>query len=106
MNLYNQINKEELKKRLLEETFTRRTISFYRYYYLDNPQQFRDEIYLAWSELDCFGRIYVAREGINAQMSVPEHNWERFEATLKKWDLLNEIPVKFAVEDGSKHRWS
>lgn len=102
MFLYNRTSKEELKNRLMEETFQRRTISFYRYFYLDNPQEFRDQIYLAWDKLGCFGRIYVAREGINAQMSVPEHHWEQFEKSLETWEIFNNIPIKFAVEDDGK----
>ncbi len=102
MHLYNRINREELKKKLQEETFNRKTVSFYKYHYLDNPQEFRDNIFRDWFPLDCFGRIYVAREGINAQMSVPEHNWEAFTETLKKYEILNNIPIKYAIEDDGK----
>lgn len=102
MFLYNRVNKEELKERLLKETFQRRTISFYKYHYLENPQEFRDNIFHDWFELDCFGRIYVAREGINAQMSVPEHHFETFMKTLEKYEILNGIPIKYAIEDDGK----
>ncbi|WP_297100132.1 rhodanese-related sulfurtransferase [uncultured Draconibacterium sp.] len=102
MFLYNRVNKEELKKRLAEETFQRKTISFYRYHILENPQDFRDELFRDWFPLDCFGRIYVAREGINAQMSVPEHHWEAFVETLKKHEILQDIPIKYAIEDDGK----
>jgi UPF0176 protein len=102
MFLYNRVNKEELKKRLAEETFQRKTISFYRYHILDNPQEFRDELFRDWFPLDCFGRIYVAREGINAQMSVPEHHWDAFVETLKKHEILRDIPIKYAIEDDGK----
>ena len=102
MFLYNRINKEELKKRLMAETFHRKTISFYRYHYIDNPGNMRDVLYREWFPLGCFGRIYIAREGINAQMSVPEHNMEAFLETLTKFDLLKDIPVKYAIEDDGK----
>ena len=102
MFLYNRVNKEELKKRLAEETFQRKTISFYRYHILENPQEFRDELFRDWFPLDCFGRIYVAREGINAQMSVPEHHWDAFVETLKKHEILQDIPIKYAIEDDGK----
>ncbi len=102
MHLYNRINKEELKQRLAEETFNRKTISLYRYFILDDPQTFRDDLFRDWFPLGCFGRIYVAREGINAQMSVPEHNWEAFLETLKKHAIFNEIPIKYAIEDDGK----
>jgi UPF0176 protein len=102
MFLYNRINKEELKEKLHQETFRRKTISFYKYHYLENPQEFRDNIFRDWFPLECFGRIYVAREGINAQMSVPEHHFETFLDTLKKYEILNEIPIKYAIEDDGK----
>jgi UPF0176 protein len=102
MQLHNRINREELKKRLMEETFQRKTISFYKYHYLENPQEFRDSIYRDWFALNCFGRIYVAREGINAQMSVPEHHFETFLKTLEKYEILKDIPIKYAIEDDGK----
>ncbi len=102
MFLYNRVNKEELKERLQKETFKRITISFYRYYILENPQEFRDNLFRDWFPLDCFGRIYVAREGINAQMSVPEHQFETFLETLSKYEILYDIPIKYAIEDDGK----
>ncbi|NQU52744.1 MAG: rhodanese-related sulfurtransferase [Bacteroidetes bacterium] len=102
MFLYNRINKEELKDRLQQEPFQRKTISFYKYHYLENPQEFRDELFRDWFPLDCFGRIYVAREGINAQMSVPEHHFEAFLKTLDKYEILTGIPIKYAIEDDGK----
>ena len=72
MLLHNRVNREELKRRLMEETFSRSTLSLYRYFEIVDPQAYRDELYKKWSSLNCFGRIYIAHEGINAQMSVPE----------------------------------
>ncbi len=102
MTLYNRINREELKIRLMEEDFSRKTISFYRYFYLDTPQEIRDNLYRDWDALNCFGRIYIAREGINAQMSVPEHNFEAFLKTFEKYEILEAIPIKYAIEDDGK----
>ncbi len=102
MYLYNRVGAEELMKRLEDEPFKRKTISLYRYFYLDNPQEFRDDLYRAWDELNCFGRIYIAKEGINAQMSVPEHHFMAFTKTLKEFEILKNIPIKYAVEDDGK----
>ena len=102
MFLYNRINKEELKRRLQAEPFQRKTISFYKYHYLEEPQEFRDTIYNEWNALNCFGRIYVAREGINAQMSIPEHHFNSFLKTLRNYEILNGIPIKYAIEDNGK----
>lgn len=102
MPLHNLINREELKVNLMNEDFKRITISFYRYFYLDLPQEIRDDLYRDWFALNCFGRIYIAREGINAQMSVPESNFDDFLATLDKYEILQNIPIKYAVEDDGK----
>ncbi len=102
MPLYNSIDRKVLKEKLMAEPFIRKTISFYRYFILNNPQEFRDQIYREWSELNCFGRIYVAREGINAQMSVPEANLENFLHSLQNYPIFAEIPIKYAIEDNGK----
>ncbi len=102
MRLYNTINSEDLKVRLIAETIVRKTISFYRYFILENPQEFRDQLYSEWEAINCFGRIYVAREGINAQMSVPEENFDAFMKTLAKFPIFDQIPIKYAIEDNGK----
>jgi UPF0176 protein len=100
--LINRINKDELKQRLREEDFSRRTISFYRYVKIEDPAKTRDELYAQWNELNCFGRIYVAHEGINAQMSVPEHNWETFKSKLYADVKFAGVPLKEAVDGNGK----
>ena len=100
--LENRVNKIILKERLTNETFNRKTLSFYRYVNIENPVAFRDKLYQEWSELNCFGRIYVAREGINAQMSVPEHNLEKFLQQLNLFTELAEVPLKYAIVDDGK----
>ena len=102
MYLYNRINSEELKSKLHTEKLIRKTISFYRYFILDNQHELRDQLYHDWLELNCFGRIYIAREGINAQMSVPENRMEAFFQCLKKHPVFDNIPVKYAIEDYGK----
>lgn len=102
MYLYNRINSEELKLKLFAETFKRKTISFYRYFILDTPQIIRDQLYLDWSKLNCFGRIYIAGEGINAQMSIPEENLDAFYESLNKYPIFDQIPIKYAIEDDGK----
>lgn len=102
MQLYNKYNKEELIQRLHAEDFKRTTISFYRYVRIEDPQAFRDELYKEWFELGCFGRIYVAREGINAQMSIPVHHLDNFLQKLDHRPELAKMPIKYAVEDDDK----
>ncbi len=100
--LYNKYDKRILKERLMQEDFFRITISFYKYIIIDFPEELRDELYKEWADLNAFGRIYIAREGINAQMSVPEEHWEEFMLRLRRRKLFEDMPVKRAVEDDGK----
>jgi UPF0176 protein len=86
----------------MEEDFTRITISFYRYVIIDDPHQLRDDLYAEWSALEVFGRTYLANEGVNAQMSVPEHHWEEFMLLLQRRKIFENMPIKKAVEDDGK----
>ena len=103
--LHNRVSQAELKQRLLEETEKRITISFYQYFPIAEPQQFRDELYKALNALHVFGRIYVAQEGINAQISVPESNLEAFKNYLWSIQPLNGLRLNIAVDDDGKSFW-
>lgn len=103
--LHNRVSQAELKKRLYEETEKRTTISFYQYFPISDPQQFRDELYKALNQLKVFGRIYVAQEGINAQISVPEGNFESLKDYLYSIEPLNGLRLNIAVDDDGKSFW-
>lgn len=105
MALHNRISATELKQRLAAETFRRVTVSFYQYAKISDPQVFRDELYLALNELGVFGRIYVAHEGINAQISIPEHHFDAFRDHLYSIPFLNGIRLNVAVDDNGKSFW-
>jgi UPF0176 protein len=100
--LHNRVNNKELKEKIKFSNEARTTISFYKYHHLDNPKAFRDELYLAWNQLGVLGRIYVADEGINAQLSVPTYNFEAFKSHLYSYDFLNGVRLNTAVEDDGK----
>ncbi len=101
-HLINTLSPEQLQERLNNETFKRTTVSFYRYVLIDNPTEMRDILYQAWNKLQCYGRIYLAKEGINAQMSVPNHFWQEFTDHLASVSELKDMPLKIAVEDNGK----
>lgn len=103
--LHNRVSQAELKQRLLEETEKRITISFYHYFPIKEPRQFRDELYKALNTIKVFGRIYVAHEGINAQVSIPESNFEAFKSYLYSIDALNNLRLNIAVDDDGKSFW-
>lgn len=103
--LHNRFSQKELKERLFEETERRLTISFYNYGLIEEPQQFRNELYRVLSELKVFGRIYIAFEGINAQISVPESNLQAFKETLNTFPLTKCLRLNIAVDDDRKSFW-
>ena len=93
--LHNRVSNKELKQKLYEENFERTTISFYQYFPIQDPVNFRDEMYRALNAMQVFGRIYIATEGINAQISVPTHLFEVFKAYLYSFKPLNLLSHAF-----------
>ena len=97
--LYNRVSQAELKQRLYEETTFRITVSFYHYFFIENPVAFRDELYKELNGLNVFGRIYIAHEGINAQVSVPKDNFEDFKKLLYSFEALDKLRLNVAVDN-------
>src|SRR5690349_16181337 len=102
MELFNKYDKETLRNRLKNEPFERTTLSFYRYVILEDVSNLRTDLYLKFSEIGVLGRIYIAREGINAQISVPKPNWEKFIALLDSYPQFAKVDLKIAVEDNGQ----
>jgi len=103
--LHNRISQKELKQRLSEETEPRVTISFYQYFHIAEPKLFRDDLYRELDKLNVFGRIYLAHEGINAQVSVPESNYEALKSFLYSIEPLKVVRLNVAVDDDGKSFW-
>ena len=102
MQLYNKLSAKE-RALMLEEAGTERlTLSFYQYAHIGNPQLFRDHLFLTWNTMEVLGRIYVAHEGINAQLSVPAPRFEEFKAHLVQIQFLKDIRLNIAIEQDLK----
>ena len=99
-DLYNKKNKTDLKKKLESEEFLRETYSFYKYVPLKNLQALRDKIYFDWDSIGVLGRVYIAKEGINAQISIPEYNVKKFKTNLYSYNTFNKLNIKKAVQPG------
>jgi len=100
--LRNRKSKEELLAHLEKETFKRKTISFYRYVKISDPKAMRDMLFEKLEKFGCLGRIYVAHEGINAQMNIPEYNFEAFDSFIQLIPQFSGVPYKVAVEEKGK----
>ena len=102
MQLYNKLSAIERARIIDENSQERLTLSFYKYFKLGNPSLFRDHLFILWSDLDVLGRIYVAKEGINAQLSVPKENFEKFKISVNEINPLKDIRLNIALENFSK----
>ncbi len=102
MQLYNTLSAKEREALIEQAGLDRLTISFYKYAHIGNPQIFRNHLFINWNELDVLGRIYVAHEGINAQLSVPAVNFESFKAHLDSISFLKNVRLNIAIEQDNK----
>ncbi len=102
MQLYNKLSAEERAKLIDEAGKNRLTLSFYAYAHIINPQEFRNSLFLAWNPLEVLGRIYVATEGINAQLSLPADRFHEFKNHLDTVSFLKDIRLNIAVEQYDK----
>lgn len=100
--LHNIVNRDVLKAKLEESPENRITLSFYKYYNILNVKLFRDHLYLLLSRTDVFGRIYIANEGLNGQISVPESAFDNFKKDLAEVLFLANIRLNIAIEDDGK----
>lgn len=96
--LHNRLSEPELRARLAAETEPRITFSFYRYAHIKDPELFRNQCYLSWEPLGVLGRVYIAKEGINGQVSVPKSNFEAFRAALYAVDFMEGMRLNIAIE--------
>ncbi len=98
--LHNIEDRRVLKARMDADARPRTTLSFYRYVHLEDPEKTRAELYEAWSNLEVLGRTYVAKEGINAQISIPTQRFEAFKAHIESLGWLPNLRLNVAVEQG------
>jgi len=100
--LVNTKSKEHLLADLQKEDFSRKTLSFYKYVKIANPKEMRDFLFYNFEKLGCLGRVYIAHEGINAQMNVPKQNFEAFDKFIQSTLEFAGVPYKVAVEEKGK----
>ncbi len=102
MQLYNTLSAKEREQLIEEAGKERLTISFYKYAHIKNTQIFRNHLFIHWNELDVLGRIYIAHEGINAQLSVPAESFGVFKAHLDSISFLENVRLNIAIEQDNK----
>ena len=89
--LRNHLDKQQALEVLAQENFNRVVVSFYRYVRITDPVNLRHELFSEWQNLGVLGRVYLAEEGINAQISIPEPSFETFKEKYKDFVLMTEL---------------
>lgn len=97
--LHNRVSRKELKERAIQDNTPRTTISFYQYTPVPDPKLLRDEWYKKLNSLKVFGRIYIAAEGVNAQINVPVHELENFRDFINSQPGFHNTRLNKAVEE-------
>lgn len=98
MQLYNKLSAKERAALIEQAGEDRLTLSFYQYAHIKNPQLFRDYLFIHWNKMDVLGRIYVAKEGINAQLSVPAKRFDEFKSFIDSIRFLEGVRLNIAIE--------
>ena len=102
MQLYNKLSAKERAELIDKAGKNRLTLSFYQYAKIGNPQVFRDHLFITWNALDVLGRIYVAHEGINGQLSLPADRFNEFKEYLDSISFLKGVRLNIAIEQDNK----
>ena len=102
MNLYNRLSNAESIEILENSGEERLILSFYKYFKIKNLSIFRNYLFSSWSKIGVLGRIYVAAEGINAQLSLPKKKLSFFISELDQIDPLKGIRLNFAIKNSMK----
>jgi UPF0176 protein len=98
-HLHNRVSRKELKEKMLRDTTPRVTVSFYNYIPISEPDVFRNDLYLKLKSFGALGRIYIATEGINAQMNVPKDQFDNFKSYLYSIPGFEGLRLNIAVEE-------
>ena len=102
MQLYKTLSAKERAELIDKVGKDRLTLSFYKYAKIENPKVFRDHLFLTWNPLDVLGRIYVAKEGINAQLSLPADRFQEFKNHIDSISFLKDVRLNIAIEQDNK----
>tara|TARA_Y100000746_G_scaffold127923_1_gene109517 strand:- start:775 stop:1803 length:1029 start_codon:yes stop_codon:yes gene_type:complete len=98
MDLYNKLSKKDRIKLIEKAGEKRFTLSFYKYELIKNLEIFRNFLFVQFNSIDVLGRIYIANEGINAQLSLPAKNIYLLKKILDEISFLKNVRLNIAIE--------
>ena len=98
VELHNKLNRAAAEKKISKELFNRTVLSFYKYVIIAETRFLRNYLFSGWKALGVLGRIYVAKEGINAQVSVPDHHLKNFRDFVDSVSYIKGLAFKSGLE--------
>ena len=98
-SLHNRVSRKELKELAQKDNIARITFSFYYYFPIANPLELRDFWYRYLNSIGVKGRIYIAEEGINAQINCPVENIDLLRDFIYNEPALNNLRLNKAVDE-------
>ena len=102
LSVYNRPSAQDQAQRIDALGQERITLSFYKYHRIEDPAGFRDSLFAGFDALGVLGRIYVAGEGINAQLSLPAIRLADLRDLLDAIPFLQGVRLNIAVEHNNK----
>ncbi len=73
---------------------------FYKYAYVDAPQELAQKMRSLATEFSLIGRVIIAAEGINATLEGTVHNTEAFAARFLAESLFADTQIKRSAGNG------
>lgn len=74
---------------LCTETFT--MVSFYKFQRIQDTAEFAKTLEKLWKPFFALGRVYVASEGVNAQMAIPTNVIKNFEKATQSLSMFESL---------------
>ena len=102
MLLYNKLSNDERAALIKKANEKRLTLSFYKYHKIDDVESFRNYLFTSFEKLNILGRIYVAREGINAQLSIPAKKIKKLKQLLDSITFLKNTRLNIGIEHNNE----
>lgn len=97
----------KILKIIYEHDYTKRTMmSLYKYFRIKNPIILLDLIKLELKKYDVLGRIYIANEGINVQISTPDFYLKHVISFFKNLNIhMKNIFINYSIVNQSMAFW-
>ncbi|XRX42933.1 MAG: rhodanese-related sulfurtransferase [Buchnera aphidicola (Tetraneura sorini)] len=86
-NLHNLVEKKILKKKIMKKKEERIIVSFYKYFHISDIFNFRDNLYKLLLFFNVLGRVYVSKEGINSQISIPKTKYLNLKKQIQNFNI-------------------